>query len=350
MKKACLVVSNYLTGNKIFDTNRHRDNCVDRFVKLKKAMRQEGYDLSTHDINSIEQSQIVIYASNMPETLPKEEDIEKSYLILSESEFIRPDNYDVKKHAFFNKIFTWADDLVDNNKYIKLNYAHAFPTHINKDLSTKKKLCVLISGNKKPIPTLNKKLLALDLYGERVKAIRWFEANQPNDFDLYGVGWDRYRFSGPKIIRALNRIPRLAQFTLKLTGSAYSSYKGTIKHKKPIMQQYKFSISYENARDIPGYITEKIFDSFFAGCVPIYWGANNISNHIPTNTFIDKRNFESYEELHRYIKSITDSDYLRILENIEDYLYSDLAYPYKSEGFAQTIIRTILNNYGRNKR
>jgi len=43
-------------------------------------------------------------------------------------------------------------------------------------------------------------------------------------------------------------------------------------HKKPIMEQYKFSIYHENARNIPGYITEKIFDSFFAGCVPVYWG------------------------------------------------------------------------------
>ena len=48
-----------------------------------------------------------------------------------------------------------------------------------------------------------------------------------------------------------------------------------------------FAICYENARDIPGYITEKIFDCFFAGCVPIYWGgAPNVTDHIPANTFI----------------------------------------------------------------
>jgi hypothetical protein len=39
--------------------------------------------------------------------------------------------------------------------------------------------------------------------------------------------------------------------------------------KKNTLEKYKFSICYENARDIPGYITEKIFDCFFAGCVPI---------------------------------------------------------------------------------
>jgi hypothetical protein len=63
------------------------------------------------------------------------------------------------------------------------------------------------------------------------------------------------------------------------------------------LEKYKFSICYENARDTPGYITEKIFDCFFAGCVPIYWGANNITDHIPKECFIDKRDFEDYKVL-----------------------------------------------------
>lgn len=344
MKKACLVVSDYLTQNKIFDASLHRDNFVDRFVQLKKAMQLNGYNLATQDINSIEASDIVIYASNMPRILPNPENIEKSYLILSESAFIRPDNYDVEKHAFFEKVFTWSDDLVDGEKYIKLNYAHAFPEHLNKDLTNKKKLCVLIAGNKKPKPALDEELLALDLYNEREKAIRWFEANHLQDFDLYGVGWDKYRFTGPKIIRALNRIPLLPQLAQKLAGRSYPSYKGMIEHKKPVMEQYKFSICYENARDIPGYITEKIFDSFFAGCVPVYWGANNVTDFIPKNTFIDKRDFPSYEDLYRYLKSMSDAEYLAYIFNIEAYLKSEQAMPFKSEGFVQTIIQTAFKD------
>lgn len=337
------MVSDYLTQNKIFDASLHRDNFVDRFVQLKKAMHLKGYDLSTQDINRIEASEIVIYASNMPKKLPSTEHINKSYLILSESAFICPDNYDVVKHAYFSKVFTWADDLVDGEKYIKLNYAHAFPKQINKDLTNKKKLCVLIAGNKKPKHTLDEKLLTLDLYNEREKAIRWFEANHLQDFDLYGVGWDKYRFTGRKIIRSLNRVPLLPQLTQKLTGRTYPSYKGMVDHKKPVMEQYKFSICYENARDIPGYITEKIFDSFFAGCVPVYWGANNVTDFISKNTFIDKRDFPNYEELYRYLKSMSDSEYLSYLHNIEDYLKSEQALFFKSEGFVQTIIQTLFN-------
>jgi hypothetical protein len=48
----------------------------------------------------------------------------------------------------------------------------------------------------------------------------------------------------------------------------YLSYKGKIDSKKDTLEKYKFSICYENARDTPGYITEKIFDCFFAANSP----------------------------------------------------------------------------------
>ena len=44
-------------------------------------------------------------------------------------------------------------------------------------------------------------------------------------------------------------------------------------------------------RDVLGYITEKIFDSFAAWCVPVYWGASNVTDYIPEGCFIDRRKF-----------------------------------------------------------
>jgi hypothetical protein len=344
MRKACLVVSEYLAENRIFDSRLHRDNCLDCFVQLKKYFAQKGYDLSTQDINSVDDSDFVIYAANMPDILPKTEDIHKCFIILSESAFIMPNNYDVKKHRCFNKIFTWSDDIVDDIKYIKLNFAHAFPESINKDLANKTKLCVLIAGNKKPKYALDCRVLELDLYLEREKAIRWFEKNQLQDFDLYGVGWSKFLFTGPNFIRGLNRIPLLPELVLKISGRSYPSYKGTVENKKPVMEKYRFSICYENARDIPGYITEKIFDSFFAGCVPVYRGASNVTDFIPKNCFVDKRDFASYEELYKFLKSMPDDDYMAYLNNIENFLSAPEAMPYRSEGFASKVAEAVLNS------
>jgi hypothetical protein len=334
MFKIALSVPKYLQNNIIFKENFHRDDIYDRFIKLKQEFKKYNYDLSTNDINSIEESEIVIYASNMPKILPMDDKINSSYVILTESSFIRPDNYDIDKHKYFKKVFTWHDNLVDDAKYIKLNYANKFPDTINKD-----KLCVLISANKNPPYSKEK-----DLYSKRREAIKWFENNKPNDFDLFGVGWDSYHFTGNRLIGYLNLIPNLGKVYTKYKGISYPSYKGKIDNKKEVMEKYKFSICFENAKDIPGYITENIFDSFVAGCVPIYWGANNILDYVPKDCFIDKRDFKTYKELYSFITSISDEEYLIYLNNIEEYLKSEAALQFKSEGFVNTIVSTILKD------
>lgn len=255
----------------------------------------------------------------------------KKYLIIFESELIRPDNWNLKNHKYFNKIFTWKDDIIDNKKYFKFNFAQEIPKTINKEVSKKEKLCTLIAGNKK----VNH---PFELYSKRIEAIRWFEKNHPNDFDFYGIGWDEFR-SENKYVNILLRKSKLS----KMFKPSFSSYKGKVDSKKEVLEKYKFAICYENARDISGYITEKIFDCFFTGCVPIYWGANNIKEHIPKDCFIDKREFESYEKLYEFITSINNEKYLQYLENIETFLKSDKAYLFSSEFFAKTLIGTIID-------
>lgn len=341
MKKISLVVSKYLQNNLIFDeSGLHRDDIFDRFIKLRQLFKLKGYNLSTDDINTIEESEFVIYSSNMPEKMPI--DKEKSFIILSESEFIRPDNYDRSKHEYFNKIFTWHDDFVDGDKYIKLNYAHKFPSTINKNFD--RKLCHLISANKKASHSTEN-----DLYSKRVDAIRWFEKNKPEDFELYGVGWGSMSFSSQKLTRLMKRIGMLNKLINLLFFKKYPSYKGKVDNKKAAMENYRFSICFENAKNIPGYITEKIFDSFFAGCVPIYWGANNIQKYVPTNCYIDMRDFLSFEELHNYISSINEEQYNAYIDNINKYLESNEAVQFSSSGFAHTVVNTVIGETNDNK-
>jgi len=336
VKKVCLVISKYLQNNVIFDKKNklNRDDIFDKYINLKLEFKKFGYDLSTNDINKVSESEVVLYF-DMPKKLPAENC--KSYLILVESSLIRPDNYCKESHMFFNKIFTWDDHLVDNKKYFKLNFAHLFPSSIKKDLSKKEKLCILISGNKS-----SPRKDGRELYSKRKEAIRWFEKNHLDNFDLYGVGWDRYKFSGPKIIRGFNRLPFLGKAYARFANKTYTSYKGIIGNKITVMEKYKFSICYENAKDISGYITEKIFDSFFAGCVPVYWGADNVTDYIPKKCFIDKRDFSTYEELYDYIQNMRDCDYLEYLENIENYLRSNDSFSFTGVGFSQSLVGQII--------
>ncbi|MDD3462292.1 MAG: glycosyltransferase family 10 [Sulfurospirillaceae bacterium] len=331
MKKACIVVSQAYQNNKLFDLNDvviNRDNCMYPFYLLKQRLEENGYSLSTHDIHSIDDSEIVIY-NEMPSRLSSLKNYQKSYLLIFESELIRPDNWNLDYHKFFHKIFTWNDQFIDNKKYFKMNFAQEILKSINKDLTKKEKLCMLIAGNKKVKHPL-------ELYSKRVEAIRWFEKYYHEDFDLYGIGWDEYTHQN-RYVRFLLKKLKLS----KLFKCNYPSYKGKVDSKKEVLEKYKFAICYENARDIPGYITEKIFDCFFAGCVPIYWGANNIKEHIPNKCFVDKRKFKSYEELYDFMHNMNDEQYMKYLDNIEIFLNSDAIYSFSSEYFARTIIDNI---------
>lgn len=311
------------------------DDLLSPLLALKKYANMIGINIATVDVMDLNQVDALVFL-DMPNLTNKYfkyalESKKRIFLILCECEIINKKDYNRNNHKYFMKIFTHNDLLVDNKKYFKLNISQDILHFIPKNFSQKEKLTTLIASNK----TSNH---PLELYSKRVEAIRWFEKYHPEDFDLYGIGWDEYTFRGPRVIRVLNRIKLLK----KIIAPYYPSYKGQINRKKNVLEKYKFSICYENARDIPGYITEKIFDCFFAGCVPIYWGASNIVDHIPESCFIDKRKFKTYEALYDFIINMNDNNYMNYLENIETFLKSDKAYPFSSEYFAETIIREIV--------
>lgn len=240
---------------------------------------------------------------------------------------IIPWNWDMRLHDQFSAIFTWSDRLIDGKKYFKANFANIFPDEINSDTDHRPGFCTMISANKvNPHP--------LDLYSERVKTARWFEDNHPEEFDLYGVGWDSYVFRGSRFARALNRIKPLT----RLLAPRFPSYRGTIDKKLPVLSRYKYSICYENARDIPGYITEKIFDCLFAGCIPVYWGAPDIARHVAPRCFIDRRDFRTHEELYRYMRSMTASEYGDRLDAIGQYVRAAHNGPFSAQAYADTVL------------
>lgn len=57
-----------------------------------------------------------------------------------------------------------------------------------------------------------------------------------------------------------------------------SAYGGEVFSKHDTLSKYKFSVCFENGKNLSGFITEKIFDCFSAGTIPIYWGADNIES------------------------------------------------------------------------
>jgi len=324
-------VSDIYYKNTIFNLNSplNRDNYWYPYYLLRELCHKSNISLNTYDYlydKADKNIKLLFFdiPKNFNEYLKIHSEIDK-YLVIWECSVVNANNWNKENHSHFKKIFTWHDDYVDGIKYIKYYWPNKLPENMEFEFK-KDKLCCMIAGNKyfrHP----------LELYSERIKATRFFEENHPGDFDLYGIGWNEYYFRRP--LTRLNRIG----FLKKICAPYYPSYRGKIESKKSILSRYKFSICYENARDIPGYITEKIFDSFFACCIPIYWGSNNIHNYIDKRCFIDKRNFKSYEELYKYFKSMSNSEYISYLDAIKNFIKSDKMYLFSGENFADTLIK-----------
>jgi hypothetical protein len=240
----------------------------------------------------------------------------KKYLFLFEPPVVSPLSYCRLLHVFFSRIYTWRDDLVGNQKYYKYIWPQSYHGMISKWLSfRKKKLITLIVGNKGSF-------FKNELYSERRKAIAYFDKLW--NFEFYGRWWAKQNFKQ------------------KFLGSQYyRSYSGWTDDKITTLSRYKFCICFENMKDSPGYITEKIWDAFKARCVPIYWGASNVTDYIPENTFIDFRKYENnYQSLSSVLQNMEESEYNLYLENIEKFLKTSDA----KKWFDQTWATDFLHN------
>lgn len=66
--------------------------------------------------------------------------------------------------------------------------------------------------------------------------------------------------------------------------------------KIKFMKSYKFCICFENS-SYPGYVTEKIWDCFYANCIPIYWGSTCIDKDFNPKRILNRLDYNSDEEL-----------------------------------------------------
>ncbi len=73
---------------------------------------------------------------------------------------------------------------------------------------------------------------------------------------------------------------------------------------------YRFTLAFENTI-CEDYVTEKFFQPLLAGSVPIYLGAPNIESFAPgSNCFINVNDFSGPSELAKYVRSMSDDEYM----------------------------------------
>ena len=324
-----LNLNNYLFKNENVEIG---DDLLRPFIKIKEKLTELNIEVDANILLNYENVLCYVFIDepNYNNIVIKKifKGNSKKYLIHLESPIIKKINHE--KHALYQKIFTYDDSMVDDKKYIKINYS--FEIKENVIITKRNKLCALISSNKKS----NAKN---ELYSLRINDADIFYRNEKNSINLYGFGWDKYLFSPVRPYSIINRFNYIRKIIAKIR---YPYYIGAVKRKKNILERYKFSICYENVHGVNGYITEKIFDSMFSGCIPIYLGAPNIRNYVPHECFIDRGRFKTAEELYLYLINMPELEYINYIKAINLFLQSDNIKQFTCTHFARTIVNNIL--------
>ena len=235
-------------------------------------------------------------ATIMP-TLPKE----KLVLFVWEPGLLPSELYD-----FYSRVYTWDDTLVDGVKFFRFNYPYLMPFMGDSTPFEEKKLCAMVVGNW----TL-----------QRLNVLHFFEENHPEGLDCYG------------------RCPPKLKNRSMHKGHIPGQHSG--REKIAVLQNYRFCVCFESTIGLQGYITEKIFSCFAAGCIPIYWGSANIESYIPKSCFIDYRDFENNLELYQYIATMSPDRHQEYIDEIKKYLQSEQAQLFSPSFFDNLIYEAI---------
>jgi hypothetical protein len=316
-----------LHDNNIFDLDDpgNRDDCFVPYVRLRELFGEHGIDLDTSDRAPNPDFVIDLNVAE-PSSGP-------SYLLALEPPTICPANEDPAVLSRYRRVFSWNDTLVDGQHIVKLNLPNDIRVWPIDGMGERPLFACIIARNK--IATVAD---PRDLYAERIQAIRWFEQNDPGAFALYGLGWDQPAMRRGLPSRILRQLPLGA-----LRRPPFPSYRGKVDRKTDILSRCRFNFAYENTA-IPGYVTEKIFDAMFAGCVPVYWGADNITDYVPGDCFIDRRKFADTGSVVEWLRAIDEREYRIYQENIACFLSSPAARAFASEAFARTIADSIVTD------
>ena len=111
----------------------------------------------------------------------------------------------------------------------------------------------------------------------------------------------------------LNFIDRLNKYKHVDIGGKCSNIttNKVIENKIEFLSSYKFSLAMENSKG-DGYISEKIFDSFRAGTIPIYYGDYLVDEFINPKTYILIKGVKDIDNKIEYIKKIDQDEKLYI--------------------------------------
>jgi len=167
------------------------------------------------------------------------------------------------------------------------------------------------------------------LQDKRLELICYFM--KKNALDLFGKNWHKLR-----------NIPPFWKFSL-VPAFKDNPAKPCV-NKINTLKKYKFCLCIENV-SFPGYVTEKIIDSMVAGVIPVYLGAPDIKKFIPSDCYINVREYRDLDALYNILIYMSPKEASKFLTAGRNFLNSKSGKKFSCEYFADFVGRLALNAY-----
>ena len=171
-----------------------------------------------------------------------------------------------------------GQNIIENPLFMMTQSTDHYKFYMQEEHPKKKRMSIVIS-NYGPKP----------LYNERVSLFKAL-LETDLDIDFYGRNWN---VNDPR-------------------------YKGAPYNKSDALRGYEYSIGVENCRQ-DNYLTEKFFDLTVCDTVPIYYGAPNVRDIYPEESFIE---IDYSGPIEKTVEQITDiyhnDDYSARLPHIKE--------------------------------
>jgi hypothetical protein len=251
-------------------------------------------------------------------------------LVRQEPRMVIPFNYDPKNLAKFDLIVNVGKSIDGIEKNI--NWPQKIDLRISSQFAKSQSSAVLINSN------------LLSLASDEMYSLRRILAYKSNDIDLYGYGWNKGMKPSMKALLIEVRKYIRNPLSIKVKGLKYyfryqENYKGSVDNKIHTMENYRMAIVIENSLD---YVSEKIFDSFSAGCIPIYVGPDLNEYEIPRSLYIQAEPSES--GVKEAIEKAKKVDYAKWFGELESWFNSEAVFESWSEETFLSRLKEVITN------
>lgn len=340
-------------GGRLFDHESNPfagDNILAPYVAVRDRLTTAGIAVDTLDRMPAQADgrRNVVISYGMPDRLPahtlrkyqalsRRADVTLSAFFAMECPIVEPRMFALLPavRTLFRHVMSWSDTAsLRQFTHVPVPVEHfCWPqtfdgVHEHLWSEANRKFLVMMNANKLP------RLYVDELYTARLRAVRYFHGF--GEIDLYGRNWDRAparvgKTRTPATVRRyLSRAWELKQRLVPdpLYVAAASATRGPSRSKSATFAQYRFALCFENSI-LKGWMTEKLFDCFFTGTVPVYWGAPDVLDWVPAECFIDMRQFAGFAELRSFLHSLTRAQEDAYREAARAYLASERFDPFR---------------------